>query len=510
MKVRSRKRLGARWLLALALSIAACSAASAQTSTPSTTAPRGAAFWRSAARVDVEAAYRMLREDHPAAVPEVGDRKFRETLVQAHTLAAQRAATVTSFSGYAATLAAFANAFGDKHVRSRPLLEIARPHWAGLIMSRRGARWIVADAEQGAPVASLLNAELLSCDGRTADDWARQLLGGFRADWSVEAQKAQAAPWLLIDEGNPFTPRPRSCVFAGQDGRRSHVSLEWRAITRSSLDVRIYKVSPFGAAGFGVRRVGPGFWIALQDLLDRAQPVVAAVRAQAGAIRTAPFVVLDLRGNGGGSSILGDEIAAAILGSDYVSAIEGPPVTDCGGEVFRVSADNIRALRKYRDELGPKRGPEFTKIFVQILGRMQAAQAAGRPFSGALSCPKQAAAEHPGVTPEYQGKLFVLTDGLCFSSCLDVVASWREFGAVQLGQPTDANTHYSEVRDDLMPSGLSTFSTMMAIGLDAPMRIGPFTPEYLYDGDIRDTSQVESWVLSLASRSAATGGASHR
>jgi hypothetical protein len=490
----------ARWLIAATASVATCIAmAGAPALRAGGSSPAEQSFWRAAAIVDVEGAYRMLQADHPGAVPEVGDTRFRETLTQAHTLAAQRATHVTSFSGYAATLAGFANAFGDKHIRSRPVLEIAYPDWAGVIIGRRSGRWVVADAEQGSAAAGLLGSELIECDDRPADDWARQLLGGFRADWSVEAQRVQAAAWLLVSEGNPFTPRPRSCVFGSANGRRSRVTLDWRSISRADLAVRMSNVSTFGAAGFGVRRTGKGYWIALQDLVDRAQPVVDAVRVQASQIRQSPFVVLDLRGNGGGSSLVGDEIAAAILGADYVRAIQGPPVADCGGEVFRVSADNVRALQRDQ-EWGRRRGAEMSSVFADVLTRMRAAQATGRPFSGALSCPQKPGSESGAIAPEYKGKLFLLTDGLCFSSCLDVVASWRRLGAVQLGQPTDADTHYSAVRDELMPSGLSTFSTMMGIEPGAPMRIGPFSPECVYAGDIRDTSKIESWVLELMTR----------
>jgi Peptidase family S41 len=463
-------------------------------------AARSAAFWRASVLDDVEAAYRMLREDHPGAAPEVGDGQFQKTLEEAHRLAAGGALQVDSFAAYAATLARFANAFGDKHVRSRPVLEVARPDWAGLIVSRRGTHWIVADAEQGSSVGTLLDAQLISCDGRTPDDWGAQILGHYRVDWSVDAQRIQAAPWLLISDGNPFVPRPSSCVFAKTGLADRRVELDWRHVSRSILSARMDKVSPFGAAGFGVRKTGSGYWIAVQELTENAVPVVAAVKARAAELREAPFVVLDLRGNGGGSSMFGDEIAAAILGDSYVKAVVGDSLPECGGEVIRVSADNVRQLQMYHDVLGPKRGPEFTKTYADLLNRAKAAQASGRGFTGPLSCPRKA--KPPRPVPSYRGTLFLVTDGVCFSSCLDVVSNWRDLGAIQLGQTTDADTHYTEVRDDPMPSGLSTFSTMMGVDLNSPAREGPFVPSELYEGDIRDTPALEAWVLRIAAQRA--------
>jgi hypothetical protein len=489
-----------------AITIAGCALAAAESAAPQSAvtqaASRSAAFWRASALDDVEAAYRMLREDHPGAAPEVGDGQFRKTLEEAHTVAASGALQVDSFAGYAATLARFANAFGDKHVRSRPVLEVAKPDWAGLIVSRRGTHWIVADAEQGSPAGTLLNAQLISCDGRTPDDWGGQILGHYRVDWSVDAQRIQAAPWLLISERNPFVPRPKSCVFAQPGLADRRIELDWRPVSRSVLAARMDKVSLFGAAGFGVRKVGTGYWIAVQELTDNAVPVAAAVKAQAAELREAPFVVLDLRGDGGGSSMFGDEIAAAILGDSYVRAVVGDSLPDCGGEVIRVSANNLRQLQMYLDVIGPKRGPEFTKTFGDLLNRAKAARAAGRGFTGPLSCPRKAKPPRPASS--YRGKLFLLTDGVCFSSCLDVVSNWRDLGAIQLGQTTDADTHYTEVRDDPMPSGLSTFSTMMGIDLNSPAREGPFVPSEVYEGDIRDTPKLEAWVLGIAAQRTGT------
>jgi hypothetical protein len=45
--------------------------------------------------------------------------------------AKSRRLTIGDEVSYAATLARFADAFGDKHVRSRPVLEAARPDWTG-------------------------------------------------------------------------------------------------------------------------------------------------------------------------------------------------------------------------------------------------------------------------------------------------------------------------------------------------------------------------------------------
>jgi hypothetical protein len=456
-----------------------------------------ASFWRAATETDVAAAYALIEENHPGVLAEVGDSAFRRALEEGHAAAVARTPAVTTFEGYTATLAAFADALKDKHIWSRPTYVVARPEWAGILLSKRGDRWIVADEERNPVIESTKGAELTNCDGRSPEDWAHQTLGTFRVNWAIGAQQVQAAPWLLVDEHNPFVPRPRVCEFQ-QAARRLQITLDWRPIKRELLMPRIAAAGGAGAAGFGVRVVAEGYWIALQNLLEPAAAVVAEVAAKAEILRNARFVVLDLRGNGGGSSIFGEEIARSLMGAAYVDPIIGTSDDDCDS-VWRTSDGNIRQLQYYVDKMGPTRGPEFTAIVTKQLTRAKAARAAGRPLSGSLKCAKKTAAA--GSVPrasKLKGRLVLITDNLCFSSCLIVAKDFRDLGALHVGQTTDSDTHYSEVREELLPSGLSKFSTLQAMSPAEPLQQGPFVPSVFYDGDIADTAALERWIVAVS------------
>jgi hypothetical protein len=151
----------------------------------------------------------------------------------------------------------------SKHIWSRPTFVVNLPRWAGIIVSKRGDAWIVSDTEEAQ--SAVLGAALVSCDGDDVQELAGKNLGGFRADWSVGAQQTQSAPWLFGDEGNPFITRPKACVFE-RSGQHQTVRLDWTRIKRETLLPRLKKAIGAGAAGYGVRRVGEGYWIALQDL----------------------------------------------------------------------------------------------------------------------------------------------------------------------------------------------------------------------------------------------------
>lgn len=84
----------------------------------------------------------------------------------------------------------------------------------------------------------------------------------------------------LVDEGNPCITRPKACVFE-EKGQRQTITLNWLCINREMLLPLLKKAIGAAAAGYGVRQVGEGYWIALQDLKsDRADDVVKAVEDQ--------------------------------------------------------------------------------------------------------------------------------------------------------------------------------------------------------------------------------------
>jgi hypothetical protein len=459
--------------------------------------------WAAITTRDVDAAYKLLRDNHPGAAPELHDLDFQHRLADGHRVALDRAKTVTSYEGYAAVLAGFAIAMGDKHIWSRPTFVVNLPRWPRFVVSKRGDAWTVTDADP--PETSLVGALLISCDGQSAEDLARKNLGGFRANWDIGAQQAQFAPWLLVDEGNPFITRPKACVF-DTNGHRATITLDWVRVKRETLLPRLKAAGGAGSAGYGISQVGAGYWIALQGLVGaQAADVVNAVEAQKAVLRNAPFVVLDVRGNHGGSSILGREIAKSLFGAPYVEArLDLATSGECSGPdgAWRVSADNIKHLEYLRDSAEAVResGPEVRKIIETTLADSRDALAHGRAFSRAIRCaetpPKAAGAT--AAPSEMQGRLLLLTDNVCFSACLAFTDDFRQLGAFQVGQTTDAATHYVDVREQYLPSGYSLFSTLQSFDPGAPVQVGPFAPALTYNGDIDNTATLQKWVIDTA------------
>ncbi len=451
--------------------------------------------WQTLTRADVDAAYRLLKNTHPAALPEVNDPVFVAALERAHDQALIRAKAVRTMDGYTATLREFANSMGDGHISSNPQFSNDIIRWAGVIAARRGGKWFVASENKDLVGGELTGAEIVSCDGEPIADVARRVMR-FRVAAGSEAGQVIRGGRLLLDDGNPFLRRPSFCSFNHNGSIRS-IKLKWQRTNSQELNKSYWKPA-YGSAGFGVRRVGSGYWIGLESLDPNADAVIEEVKKSEAAIRSASFVVVDVRGNGGGNDLYGRKLANALYGPAYVDAKLGPISEGCAS-VFRASPSNITAVSEQLENFRTSGDMDGASMYGAALDKMRSAQAKGQNLTGTPVCSVRR--ESTAFAPSLIGMpVVILTDGLCFSSCINMVSSFRDLGAVQAGQITGDDTHYSESRSIMLPSGLSRFGTLMALMPDAPARIGPFKPALPYDEDIANTSALEEWLPRQTSR----------
>jgi Peptidase family S41 len=214
-------------------------------------------------------------------------------------------------------------------------------------------------------------------------------------------------------------------------------------------------------------------------------------------------VALDVRGNGGGSSEIGRQIAVSLFGAATVDTVLGSATeAPCGGPdgSWRASEGNIKDLEFISTQpFVAQGGSEIKTIIHDTLRDARAARGQGKTFSSSINCPvaPPLAAASTQPTSLMKGRLILLTDNLCFSSCLVLTKDFRALGAFHIGQTTDADTRFTEVREEYLLSGYSIFSTLQSVDPSAPSDVGPFQPVLNYSGDIADTVALENWVVDL-------------
>lgn len=455
--------------------------------------------WRVLAEMDSRASLELIERNHPAAAPSLGDIDFQQRLRRARTHVEERLPKIESYPGYDALMSGLAADFGDRHIWSTPLVRYEFRAWAGLILGRQGGAWLVRAQDRQGGEPPLLGHRLVNCDGVDAERWGRERIGLFKGNASIEAQLSRHASWLLLRDGNTFLPWPKVCTFESPTGERKTVTLNWRQAELSEIERVAGSAEPTAKAGMGVEPFGRGVWIKLETLESPAIPVVAGIEAQSALLRSAPVAVVDLRGNEGGDSAHAVSIARALVGSARIAAANRS-APDCSGAFWRASPDNLATLTAWRDRLAGG-DPQSLAYVAGLVRDMEAAIAAGRAFAPDL--PACASATGPGevrqtapLKPQRGQALVVVTDRSCFSSCLVAVDLFRRLGALHVGEATDVSTRYMEVRQEVLPSGIRTFSTLQKVALGTG-DFGPYSPMIAYPGDLSRTAELQQWVASL-------------
>ncbi|MEN5231088.1 hypothetical protein [Brevundimonas naejangsanensis] len=480
-------------LVALATALALINAPSEAGKTDSS------GLWRQMAEVDSAAALQLITENHPGARPELGDASFQQRLAAAAHHVEQRLPEVRNFDGYSALMAGLAADFADGHIWSRSRVQKQTLQWTGVLLKREGQVWRVGSVLPEARLPDIQNARLVECDRVDAEHWADARIRLFVAGEPNEAQRVEAAGRLLTDDGNPFLKRPEQCTFETTGGARESITFRWGQGPTSFVNERIEALQRRAADGYSLTPWRNGYWIRLSGLDDDAEAVVATVQQAETQLRNSTNVILDLRGNGGGDSRYGDAIATTLFGADRVREV-ATQGSACVGAFWRASAQNIAALKSFRDAR-TRTDAKTSAALGEVVEGMEKSLANGEPFWPNLPvCAVDQALPIVAAHSPSDAKVVIITDHLCFSSCLVTVDLFRKLGALHVGEATDVSSRYMEVRTILLPSGLRDFSTLQKIAVGLP-DFGPYSPDIPYPGEMADDEALKTWLqVQLASR----------
>lgn len=458
--------------------------------------------WGARTATDARAFHAEQVTSHPGPV-NPADPGFTARLDSALAKALRRAASVSTPGGYAATLREMVASFNDGHMylgfdETLPL----ENRWPGFIAAWRDGQLTVTHVEPGM-VAPARGDRVIACDGRNAEALAAELVAPWVGSWGLAAERERQGWRVFHDQDNPFVRRPATCRFAGVGGIHD-VKLDWQPAPRD-MRSRVAVANSAGRAPFGVRRFGDNLWVSAGSFqaerapADTALPaLIKALQAEAALAHSAPILVLDLRGNSGGSSDWGLQMARTVWGEaavDRFDAIDSARVhVD-----WRPSTANIDAISAFCTPLiaDPSKASADVVTWCRAsVDGLRAANAKGTPL---WREPDPPAKPTPSATPPLRTRAtYVLVDGACGSACLDTVDLWSGMGAQVIGRTTSADSNYMEVRSARLPSGYGEFSVPMKVYSGRTRGSGvPVVPAHRFDGDMGDTAALEAWVRSL-------------
>jgi hypothetical protein len=461
--------------------------------------------WSETLAADARALRQTYFESHPGTVdPE--NPAFKKQLEAGLARAQERARSAYSFGAYWWAMREYIAAFEDGHVyiettSAAPELPV---QWPGFLTRGVAGKHIVATGE-GLPGLPSIGSQLISCDGIGASQLAADLVGRFRGRWNLGSQHETHAWRLFVDAGNPYVVLPKRCVFT--DGRTQQTyDLSYRPMSKELFQQESGKASAAYPGPTEVRQFGAkGLWISLGSFSgDTSTKEGRAISALAEELKKdqarldrAAVIVLDVRGNGGGSSTWGDKIADLVWGKKAAAAAK----PRSAGIDWRPSRANIAAIEEYG------RGPGiglFARMFIgRVVAGMKAALAAGQPLWREKTAPGLDFTEGAELRQTAAGlrKVYILADGGCASACLDAMDVWTRAGAIPIGRETSADSLYMEIRKQTLPSGLATITVPMKVyrGRVRGLNVS-YKPVHEFAGDMKDQQAVETWVASLASR----------
>lgn len=243
-----------------------------------------------------------------------------------------------------------------------------------------------------------------------------------------------------------------------------------------------------------------GYWISAPDFspTGESEKIVKKsindLKNSRSTVINAKYLVIDVRGNNGGSSMYGERIANTLWGSDLVESYR-PQST---GVDWRISKKNIEHVDWIIPNLKQKGATEENiHEFKSIVENMKISEKKGNPFyfqKGEV--PNKV---NTAIKNEVKTKIYFLTSAGCASAYLDfadIILSMPN--VTHLGRETSADTNYLEVSFRTTPSGL--FKAVYPRKVYRGRQRGdnkPYTPGIKWTGDIFDTIALEKWIKNL-------------
>ena len=429
----------------------------AQENADDPTAAWTAQDWADAARTDVLEAYRQFIENHPG-VYDLDNPGFLEQLGKARAAGLAAAGEAMDRRGYEMALARFSAVLADGHAKayvpSSANTQDAPRYWPGFVALWRGEKLLVRTEDETSP---LHGAAITACDGQPIREFLpeRLTIWGFRPDelgqWWVRPSQ------LFYSIGEVAPHQPRRCTFSYTSGSVETRDLAWQTPSEEQRD--FYSASVFPAAEpLGLTEPRPGvFLIGLgnfqpdEEGRKAYEALYATVAERRDELRAAKAVVIDMRGNNGGSSLWSQNLVGLLWGDEGLAsrgkAIEGID--------WRASRETIAYAKEMRIELDSQGQAGMVEWLDGAIPQMEAALAAGQPlWRDAVSAGGEGAVPPTPAPTDFTTPVYVINWGMCASACLDANDYFKLFDNTRLiGAPTSADSTYMEVRGVKLPAG---------------------------------------------------------
>ncbi|MDP4535775.1 S41 family peptidase [Alkalimonas collagenimarina] len=454
--------------------------------------------WQQLAKTDLDFVYQNLKDNHPGVIDELNP-GFNHWLEQGYQQALSGIAAVDNLDEVLNLQRQYIAGFADGHVGISFHHQRSRVRWPGIIVHKQGQHTVVTQTAEDWPTALPATGAILKyCNGLSPQQLLEQRVLPFHIQLpELAAVQANYTPLILRMDGSWQGEALTECTFK-QQGVTVHHTLHWRNTSRQNWQQ--HNEAQAASNDFSLQSFAPNsYWLSLPTFTPSApqQAQLKQMTSQLAELREAELIVFDVRGNGGGNSQWGADLAFALFGQEHVYGVLTPLFSQ-GMPYWRASADNTAVVAEIVQQVTEQFGADsdITQLFSELAVRMvQHGTNELVPQSIASSTEDTATAISPSLTT---AKVVLLTDGACGSACLDFADMLLPLGTIHAGQPTFADTVYMDIRFVELPSKLGSLAIPQKVYRNRPRGHNePYTPaaDWLYSDDINHTEAVRSWLL---------------
>jgi hypothetical protein len=420
----------------------------------------------------------------------IGDESFAKSFAKANADADAATPDVKNVEGYIAVLRRYMGTQQDPHSRVRFTVEPASYSWPSFLVRRVGNHYrVVASQTQSAPDG----AEVTDCDGLALDEIADHMAPLEGTVPGLQATRAAMARLMMV-ERNPLYQRPTACTIGG-----AKVVLAWTPVAADALAISNAKHAAFKDETVSSEPFPPdGVWIRL-GVFQANSAQAAQYRTLYAALpkfRNKRFIVIDVRGNSGGSYNWFVGFLRALYGTQYSqyyararlkirSMFESDPARYAAAARETSDADAVQ------EPPDPQLNTEEARFEAVRLPN-------GRTVYELPSVPDGAEPTTPPPPSLVSARVLVLTDNGCASACISFVDEMLRFpGVQQIGAETFVDRLSGTPVTFQLPSGNGNFTAPSMIRLQRERGDNePRRPSVSFDGDLADTAAVKAWILS--------------
>lgn len=498
---------GAGLAIAGAVVPAVCAAqdlpmAKAQTPQEKAGEEKAHALWQSLFLNDLDALSSVITRKYIyASYPD--DRAWHDNFRTALERSRKEAALVRDFASYRAVLQHFVASFDDAHLSAYFTTANQATRWPGFVVRYEGTRYRVMRSTLPDVAAG---AEVESCDGAPINQWVDRLAPLMGGSPGRDTTRASVGQLMFLGMGNPLYAVPKTCRIGGRD-----VALQWMPVSHPAPSYIPAEPDRTGAPvttledpSTSISDIGDDIaWVRMGTMIPTGKAQMDQFHSiidGASALRDKRAVILDVRGNAGGTynwfmaflrAFYGQEYAdyyararleisnVLLTPSDEVAAPSGSSLPAGFGTEGAPSDPPMEGRPGKPRQVKLANGAELTIVPAPIAG---------------LRFPAKA----PATLARAQ--VFVLTDYGCASACLSFVDEMKRFpGVVQIGTET-----HIDRRSGGWPVGYPLPSGLAVMRMGRMVRDNrargeneAWAPDVRYDGDITDTPAVKTWVKSI-------------